>query len=122
MRGHQASIRIESRNPDPSGNIYLQLAVLIGSGLDGIERKLDAGEPTEVDIYHLSAEDRKKRGIASLPDNLGHSVNTLRQSKLMQEILGPHVFSNFVQVKSDEWDSYRSMVHPWELQNYLRTL
>ncbi len=114
--------RIEVRNPDPSGNIYLQLAVLIGSGLDGIERKLAPGDPTEVDIYQLNAEDRRKRGIDSLPDNLGHSLNVLRQSKLMQDILGPHVFNNFMRVKTDEWDSYRSTVHPWELHSYLRTL
>ncbi|MCK5506693.1 MAG: glutamine synthetase, partial [Thermodesulfovibrionia bacterium] len=63
----KSAARCEIRCPDPSGNPYLQFAILCAAGLDGIEKKIDPGEPAEINVYGMSYEERKKRHIISLP-------------------------------------------------------
>src|SRR5271170_2735358 len=48
--------RIELRLPDGAANPYLATAALAAAGLDGIERKLEPGEPLNINLYELSAE------------------------------------------------------------------
>ena len=114
--------RFEFRAPDSAGNPYLQFAVLLASGLDGINRKIDPPEPVEQDIFHLTLEERKKLGIDSLPESLGEALHHLRNSQFMREVLGDHVYSNFIYIKQKEWDSFRSWVTDWEINNLLPIL
>jgi len=114
--------RFEFRAPDSAGNPYLQFAVLLASGLDGINRKIDPPEPIEQDIFHLTLEERKKLGIDSLPESLGEALHHLRNSQFMHEVLGDHVYSNFIYIKQKEWDSFRSWVTDWEINNLLPIL
>jgi glutamine synthetase len=119
-RGNRA--RMELRNPDPSGNPYLQFAVMLAAGLDGIKRDLYPPEPVERDIYHMSKEERKRLGIESLPESLGHAMEVFSQSKLMKETLGEHIFSHYLHIKGADWDDYRTWVSDWEHKRYLRVL
>ena len=57
--GRKAAARCEIRCPDPAGNPYLQFAVLCAAGLDGVKNKTDPGEPVELNVYHMSYEERK---------------------------------------------------------------
>jgi len=54
--------RIEFRSPDPSCNPYLAFSVILAAGIDGIRNNIDPGEPTNIDIYNLSDDERKKGG------------------------------------------------------------
>ncbi len=112
--GRGRSTRMEMRNPDPAGNPYLQFAVMIASGLEGVEKKLTPPEPVEKDIFHIPPKEREKMGIDSLPESLGHALACMQGSKLVQEVLGKHLFEHFITVKAKEWDEYRSQVTPWE--------
>ena len=114
--------RMELRCPDSAGNPYLQFAVILGMGLDGIEHKLTPPGPTEKDIFHMTAEERAKEGIQSMPESLGEALHHFRNSNLMKEILGEHIFENFITVKQREWDAFRSHVTTWELERYLPIL
>lgn len=114
--------RCELRNPDLSGNPYLQFAVMLAAGLKGIEDKLEPPEPVEKNIYSLSEQERNKYDIKHLPESLGHAISFMQDSKLLQEILGEHIFNNFLHVKSKEWDMYRKQVTKWEIDNYLPVL
>ena len=114
--------RMELRCPDSAGNPYLQFAVILGMGLDGINRKLTPPEPVEKDIFHMSHQERVRLGIDSLPESLGEALHHFRNSKLMKQILGEHIFENFITVKQREWDSFRSYVTKWEVDRYLSTL
>lgn len=114
--------RMELRCPDPAGNPYLQFAAILSMGLDGIKNKLEPPEPVERDIYHMTAEERQKQGIGSMPESLGEALHHFRQSKLMHDSLGSHIFENFAVVKQREWDSFRSFVTKWELERYLPKL
>jgi glutamine synthetase len=57
-----------------------------------------------------------------MPESLGEALHHFRNSKLMKDILGDHVFENFITVKQREWDAFRSYVTKWELDRYLPIL
>ena len=63
-----------------------------------------------------------KNGIYAMPESLGEALHHLRSSTAMREILGEHVYNNFITVKQKEWDAFRSHVTEWELKRYLNIL
>ena len=93
--------------------------MLLGSGLDGIEKKLEVPEPQREDLYGLSADELKKRGIETLPGSLGEAIGFMEESKFMEKTLGEHIYSKYLEGKNAEWDNYRLHVSNWELDNYL---
>lgn len=113
------STRIELRNPDPACNPYLELALCLTAGLDGIRRGLEPSEPTDVNIYHLAADERACRGIGSLPGSLEEALDEMERDQLVLDTLGDHVVSKYLAAKRAEWDSYRMTVTQWELDQYL---
>jgi glutamine synthetase len=114
--------RCELRNPDLSGNPYLQFAVILAAGLRGIEEKVEPTAPVEKNIYSLSDKERKKYGIEHLPESLGHALSLMEESELVKETLGDHIFNNFLHVKHQEWEEYRTQVTKWEVDRYLPLL
>ncbi|MGE5509265.1 MAG: type I glutamate--ammonia ligase [Chitinophagales bacterium] len=116
-----ASTRLELRSPDPSCNPYLAFAVILKAGLDGIKNKITPPESTAKNIYHMTADERAAEGITSLPGSLKEALDELARNPLMREALGEHVYRHFVEAKLIEWDVYRTQVHAWELDQYLRT-
>ncbi len=111
--------RAELRCPDPACNPYLALAVSLKAGLDGIKRKLDPGDPVNLNIYHLTEEERKHYGIRNLPANLSEALDELEADDVMKSALGEHIYDRFMTAKRIEWDEYRQQVHQWELDQYL---
>jgi glutamine synthetase len=120
--GHEQATRAEIRCPDPACNPYLTFAVLLHAGLEGIERGYELPEPIEKNLYHLTAELRRERGIVSLPETLGEAIDELAQSELARKALGPHIFDRYVELKRKEWDDYRVQLTKWELDRYLAVL
>jgi glutamine synthetase len=114
--------RCELRNPDVSGNPYLQFAVMLAAGLKGIEEKLEPPPPVEKNVYTLSQQEREKYGIKQLPESLGHALSLMEESELLKETLGEHIFNNFLHVKHQEWEEYRTRVTKWEIDKYLPIL
>ena len=115
------STRVELRNPDPSCNPYLSLAVCLAAGLDGIEKGLTPPAEITDNIYSMDNESREKKGIASLPGSLEEAVAELKKDALMRETLGEHVFTQYCLGKEAEWDEYRIQVSNWELDKYFVT-
>jgi glutamine synthetase len=116
-----AASRIELRSPDPSCNPYLALAVMLQAGLDGIERGLEAPDPVRENIYEFDEAKREEYGIDTLPANLGEAVSALEADEVVQDALGEHVTSKFIEAKTHEYDEYRIEVSQWELDQYLET-
>ena len=106
----------------PGCNPYLTFATLLHAGLEGIEQGYELPEPMETNLYHLTAEQRKERGIVSLPETLGEAVDALSGSELVRKALGPHIFDRYVELKRKEWDEYRVQLTEWELDKYLSVL
>ncbi len=112
--------RVEVRYPDPSCNPYLAFAAMLMAGLDGIENKIDPGEPLDKNIYALSPEEAK--GIPSMPKMLDEAL---------EELEGDHEFllkgDVFTQDAIEAWISYkreeesnpvRLRPHPHEFELY----
>ena len=118
---HKAA-RIEIRCPDPAGNPYLQFAVLLHAGLQGIRQKINPPFPTDLNVYKMSYEERKSKGIISLPESLSEALKEMEKSELIQHALLPIAYRNFLDVKWKEWNEYRMQVTQWELERYLKRL
>lgn len=117
-----SSARCEIRCPDPAGNPYLQFAVLLSSGLQGIIEKLEAPEPMDINVYKLSTKEMKKRGLKAVPGSLAEAMDQFEKSELMKDVFGEKPFKNYLYAKLEEWDAYRVQVHPWELSRYVDKL
>jgi glutamine synthetase len=120
--GSEQATRAEIRCPDPACNPYLTFASLLQAGLEGIERGYELPEPMETNLYHLTSEQRRERGIVALPETLGEAIDELAASELMRKALGPHIFDRYVELKRKEWDEYRVQLSEWELNRYLAAL
>jgi glutamine synthetase len=120
--GAEQATRAEIRCPDPACNPYLTFAALLHAGLEGIEQGYELPDPMETNLYHLTPEQRKERGIVSLPETLGEAVDALAGSELVRNALGPHIFDRYVELKRAEWDEYRVQLTEWELKKYLSVL
>ncbi len=59
--GNEKATRIEVRFPDPAANPYLAFAVLLAAGMAGVNGKYELRAPFEEDVFHLSADERRKR-------------------------------------------------------------
>ena len=111
--------RVEVRIPDPSCNPYLALAVMLCSGLDGIKRKLDPGEPVNKDIFTMSEREKRRHKIDSLPADLNEAVKALKKDRVVLDALGEHIATQFIAAKEAVWREFIAQVHPWELERYL---
>jgi len=120
--GAEQATRAEIRCPDPACNPYLTFAALLHAGLEGIEQGYELPEPMETNLYHLTPEQRRERGIVSLPETLGEAIDELSRSELARKALGPHIFDRYVELKRKEWDDYRVQLTEWELGKYLSVL
>jgi glutamine synthetase len=111
--------RCEVRVPDPSCNPYLAFAAMLASGLDGIDRGLDCGEPVNRNIFDMSQREKKRLRIVQLPASLDEALNHLEKDGLLREALGDHIFDHFLFNKRTEWAEYIKEIHDWELERYL---
>ena len=117
--GKEKATRIEFRSPDPACNPYLAFAVMLGAGLEGIERKYELPEPIEEDIFEMDSAERRAHGITDLPGNLYAAILETEKSELVRRVLGEHVFNKFIENKKIEWDTYRTHVSRFEIEKYL---
>ena len=113
------STRIEARSVDPSANPYLALAVLLASGLDGIEKNMAAPQSIDKNIYVMNKAEREANGIKDLPSTLMNALEELQKDEVLVNALGEHLYEHFIEAKEIEWDMFRTTVHPWEREQYL---
>ena len=111
--------RCELRMPDPACNPYLAFAVTLAAGLDGVENQIEPPPPVSGNVYTMSARERGRLKIKSLPANLGEAVDQLEKDDVVKEALGAHIAEHYVEAKRSEWNEYIAAVHPWELDRYL---
>ena len=116
-----AGTRVEMRNPDPTANPYLATAVMLKAGLDGIKNEIEPPAEVVENIFAMTEERKAELNIESLPGNITEAVGELLKDELIQDALGDHVLEHFVDAKRLEWDVYRTQVHQWELDQYLKT-
>ncbi|MGQ4913939.1 MAG: glutamine synthetase family protein [Candidatus Asgardarchaeia archaeon] len=123
----KSRIRIEYRSPDPSSNPYLAFAVMLAAGIQGIKEELEPPEPLPRNLYKLTEEERKKLGIKTLPGSLDVALEEMKKAPFIKEVLGEHIYTKFIELKTKEWKEYTSEVKEpytqevteWERKKYL---
>jgi glutamine synthetase len=120
--GKEQATRAEMRCPDPACNPYLCFAGMLHAGLEGIEHGYELPEPMEQNLYHLTPEERQRRGIEQLPETLGEAIELAAESELVLRTLGEHAFNRFIEIKRQEWEDYRVRVTPYEIEEFLPIL
>ena len=121
--GRSNAARFEIRCPDPAGNPYLQFAVLLASGLEGIlSDDIVIPEPTDKNIYHFTTKDLEKAGIDALPGSLGQALKEFKGSEFMKQVFGEKPFRNYYWAKLEENDKYKTQVSQWERDRYITRL
>ena len=112
------STRIELRNPDPAGNVYLQVAILIAMGMEGIRNNIDCGEHAVGNVCGdgLSAKVWDKR---FLPKSMYEALVEAEGSSFLKQALGDETYQNFMRLKTQEWEEHRIHVTNREISMYL---
>lgn len=118
----QCSVNLELKPSDSSGNPYLALGAVIHVGLDGIRRKLDPGDPVNVDPAVLDESERNSRGARRLPDSLDAALNALAADDLLMDALGPLRRSAYLAVKRSEAQEFAAHDAAWECFHHFTKL
>ena len=120
LRIPMAGARVELRAADMSVNPYLGAAMLFAAGLEGIRDGVDPGEPHHENMYLYSDDELVKMGISYLPRTLLEAVEAFADDPLSRVVFGEDLFSSFIELKKQEWESYHTAISPWELAHYGR--
>lgn len=112
--------RIEFRPPDPSCNPYLAFSAMLMAGIDGIQNRIDPGEPLDKDLYDLEPEEAAE--IKSTPGSLSEALDALEADHeflLKGDVFTEDVIETWVNYKREnEVDAIRLRPHPYEFYLY----
>jgi glutamine synthetase len=112
--------RMEVRFPDPSCNGYLAFSALLMAALDGIQNRIDPGEPLDKDIYSLSPEELAD--VPSTPGSLEEALDALEDDNeflLKGDVFTEDVIEKWLEYKREnEADQVRLRPHPYEFMLY----
>ena len=95
--------RVEFRCPDPAANPYLAFSAIMMAGIDGIQNRIDPGEPLDKDIYDLSPEELKD--VPSTPESLGHALKALAEDHeflLKGDVFTEDVINTWIKYKTEK--------------------
>ena len=120
--GYENAIRAELRLPDAACNPYLTFSVMLAAGLEGIKQELELSEPIEQNVHDMTEAERKKKGIALLPQSLGEAITIAQESKFLKDTLGEHIFHSLIENKKIEWNKYCAEITDYELKKHLPIL
>ena len=112
--------RVEFRCPDPACNPYLAFAAMLMAGLDGIQSRINPGEPIDKNLYDLPPNERAK--VPSTPGSLEDALDALEadhQFLLKGDVFTKDVVETHISYKrSRELDEIRLRPHPYEFLLY----
>lgn len=118
--GRDKAVRAELRFPDPSSNPYLAFTAMLAAALDGIDHQMMPPPAlNNVNLYHLTPEQRKEMGVKELPGSLAEALHELETDEVLKSAIGPETYEAFRRAKWAEWDEYRIHVTDWEIERYL---
>jgi glutamine synthetase len=112
--------RLEFRPPDPSANPYLAFSALLMAGLDGIENRIDPGQPVDVDMFELDPATLAQ--VATVPGSLDEALDALEKDHeflLKGGVFTEDLIEGWIEHKrKEEADQVRLRPHPWEFTLY----
>ena len=111
--------RVEVRFPDPSCNPYIAFAAMLLAGLDGVQNRIDPGEPLDKDIYDMSPEELK--GVRELPGSLDRSLDALEADHeflLKGDVFSKEQIDAYCELKWEEVSRWETTPSPVEYDMY----
>jgi glutamine synthetase len=108
-----SATRVENRGPCASANPYLAMAAVLAAGLDGIENKIDPGDPAPEDVYGSDPGT-----FNNVTFWLRDALEDLKADTVMVDALGPELVQAFMALKGHELERYRTTVTDWEFNEY----
>ena len=111
--------RFEYRSVDSMVNPYLMGSVILAAAGDGLDNKLDPGEPEERNIYEAMEAGKQ---VKKLPMSLGEALKALEQNEVVQRGLPGEMYRLYHEYKSDEWARFMSTVTDWDNETYMECL
>jgi glutamine synthetase len=117
--GNPEAMRIETRNPDSSCNPYLAFAALLAAGLDGVRQQIEPPAYINDNIYSLTAQQKKKRGIQGLPGDLKEALTEFASDEVLCRAFGKNFAEKYLELKWKEVKEFATTIHPWELEKYV---
>jgi glutamine synthetase len=111
--------RFEYRSVDSAVNPYLSLAALIVAMRDGIENKIDPGDPEERNIYEAM---EAGKDVKKIPMTLGEALDQLEADEVVKSALPGDMYRVFMHYKRDEWERHCAQVSDWDVKEYLDVL
>lgn len=117
--GRSKLTRIEFRSPDPTCNPYFALSATLLAGIDGIKKKIDPGEPYEMDVYEIP-KDKLSENVSVLPKSLDEALDELESdNEYLQPIFSKELINDYIEIKRKESDTIRMMPNPYEMYMYI---
>ena len=107
----EKSVRAEFRFPDSSSCPYLAFTALLLAGLDGIKNEIDPGEPMEMDLFELSLDEIREKGIKQMPHTLREAVEAMLKDKELFKV-GNVMTEDFIQTYQHY--KFETEIWPWE--------
>jgi glutamine synthetase len=111
--------RVEFRTPDPTATGYLAFSALLLAGLDGIQNRIDPGDPLDKNLYDLTPEELAN--VPQVPDSLLGSIEALEKDHeflLKGDVFNKDFIDNWCAMKRDEYNQLRLRPHPYEFEMY----
>ena len=111
--------RFEYRSVDSMVNQYIMGSTILAAASDGIDNKLDPGEPEERNIYEAIKEGKQ---VKKLPMSLGEALEALEADEVVQRGMPGEMYRLYHEYKSDEWARFMSTVTEWDADTYMECL
>jgi len=111
--------RVEVRFPDPAANPYLAFAAMLMAGLDGIENKIDPGDPMDKNLYDLPPEELE--GIPTVCGSLREACEELNADRDFLKkggVFTDDQIDGYLELKMEEVEAYEMTPHPIEFDMY----
>ena len=117
-RREEQTYNIEFKVSDPSANPYLSLGAFIACGLDGIERRLEPGDPCEHDPARLTPEQLARGKVRPLPSEMKEALDLLEADTVLMDALGPLLSRCYLAVRRSEQAAFAAQDLDFEVRQH----
>jgi glutamine synthetase len=114
----EQSYNVEFKPVDGSANPYLALGALIACGLDGVERELEPGEPSEHDPARMTPEELERGRVRALPTSMSAALDELEKDEFLLSTMGDLLSRCYLAVRRSEDEAFSARDKEFEIRNH----
>jgi glutamine synthetase len=114
----EQTYNVEFKSVDASANPYLALGALIACGLDGVERELEPGEPSEHDPARMTPEELERGRVRALPTSMGAALDELEKDEFLLNTMGDLLSRCYLAVRRSEEEAFSARDKEFEIRHH----